>query len=176
MIKKYKWTLLMVSLLAALFTFDTSKGIQATQITLNNFKSVGMILPPIFILIGLLDTWVPKEVMVKFMGNKSGVIGAVIALLLGAVGAGPLYVAFPIAAILIKKGARLAYVFLFLSAWVSIKLPIFMYEWTSFGGKFTLLHVFSSLTVYLIGSFLMEKLLSSKTILEIEERAVELSA
>lgn len=175
-LKENKWLIGVVIALIAIYMVDYSKGVKATKITLNNFKNVGLMLPPIFILIGLLDTWVPKEMMVKFMGKKSGVLGAFLALTLGAVGAGPLYVAFPIAAILIKKGARYAYVFLFLSAWVSIKLPIFMYEWTSFGAKFTLIHVASSLTVYIIGSFLMERLLSSDTKEMMEERAETLSA
>ncbi len=173
---KNKWLILMLVLLGVLYVIDVDKGIKASYLTLNNLKSVALILPPIFILIGLLDTWVPRETMVKYMGNKSGVIGGLIALSLGALGAGPLYVAFPVAAVLINKGARLAYVFLFLSAWVSIKLPIFMYEWTSFGGRFTMLHVISSLIVYIIGSFVMEKLLSLDTKMLIEQRSKELSA
>lgn len=110
--KKNKWLVLVFISLIGLFILDSEKGLTAGQITLSNFKNVGLMLPPIFILIGLLDTWVPKEMMVKYMGNKSGVIAAVLALFLAAVGAGPLYVAFPIAAILIKKGARLMYVFI----------------------------------------------------------------
>jgi len=175
-VSKHKWAFIALLSLMILYMLEPSKGVQATQSTLNNFKSVGMILPPIFVLIGLLDTWVPREVMVKFMGNRSGFVGGMIAVLLGAMGAGPLYVAFPIAAILIKKGARLAYVFLFLSAWVSVKLPIFMYEWASFGGRFTLLHVVSSLFIYSIGSFMMERFLSLETKSMIEERAEALSA
>ncbi len=66
--------------------------------------------------------------------------------------------------------------FLFLGAWVSIKLPIFMYELASFGTKFTFLHVLSSLVVFGIGSLLMEKFMSKENVRSIIERAEKLTA
>ncbi len=158
-------------LLIALWIISPSKGQTASISALINVKTVGMVLPPIFILIGLLDVWVPKEVMVKYMGEGSGLKGGLIAVFIGAVGAGPLVVAFPIAALLIKKGARLAYVFLFLGAWTSVKLPIFMFELTNFGSKFTLIHVVTSLVIYLIGAVILEKVLTKQSIVEIQEKA-----
>ncbi|MBN2794265.1 MAG: permease [Clostridia bacterium] len=166
-----KLLIIALVLLLGLFLFDSNKGIEATKSAVYNFKSVGMILPPIFILIGLLDVWVPKEVMVKFMGHGSGLKGGAIAVFLGAVGAGPLVVSFPIAALLIKKGARLAYVFLFLGAWTSVKLPIFMFELANFGYKFTTLHVISSMTIYYIGAIILEKTMSPKAKAIMEEKA-----
>lgn len=168
---KYKWLVIALGTLASLYIMNPSDGIKAAGITLDNFISVAKILPPIFVLIGLMDTWITKDSMVKYMGEKSGMIGVVIAVFLGAVGAGPLYVAFPIAAVLIKKGARLAYVFIFLGSWVSVKLPIFMYEWASFGSVFTLAHVATSMVVYIAGGFLLEAVLSKETKDDIRVRA-----
>lgn len=165
--------LLSVSLIsiAILYILSPDKGETAVLSAIDNFASVGMVLPPIFILIGLMDVWVPKEIMVKYMGRRSGILGGVLAVILGSVGAGPLVVAFPIAALLIRKGARLAYVFLFLGAWTSVKLPIFMFEWVNFGRQFTLVHVMTSMTVYLIGGFVIEKALTVKNREEIMNRA-----
>lgn len=39
----------------------------------------------------------------KYMDKKSGIYGILFSLLLGGIAAGPLYVAFPIAALLLKK-------------------------------------------------------------------------
>lgn len=174
-VKRNKWLVVSFLLLLVLLIVKPSQGQDAVGFTINNLKSVVMVLPPIFVLIGLMDVWVPKEVMVKFMGHRSGAIGALIALFIGTMGAGPLYVAFPVAALLVKKGARLAYVFLFLGAWTSVKLPLFMFEWASFGAKFTLIHVGSSLLVYITGSFLLEKMLSSETREMILDRAETMS-
>lgn len=172
--KYFKENKLFVSaiiLLIGLWIVSPERGQEASVSALINLKTVGMVLPPIFILIGLLDVWVPKEVMVTYMGDKSGLKGGLIAVFLGAVGAGPLIVAFPIAALLIRKGARLAYVFLFLGAWTSVKLPIFMFELANFGMKFTIIHVVTSLVIYLIGAFILEKLLTPISKMEIQEKA-----
>lgn len=168
---KNKLFVISIILLLIIWIVSPINGKQASLSALENLKTVGMVLPPIFILIGLLDVWVPKEVMVKYMGEGSGIKGGLIALFLGAVGAGPLVVAFPISALLIKKGARLAYVFLFLGAWTSVKLPIFMFELANFGSKFTFIHVVTSLVVYLIGAIVLEKVLSTEAKEEIQEKA-----
>jgi uncharacterized membrane protein YraQ (UPF0718 family) len=168
--KKNRLFVIASVLLISLMIINMDKGLEAGKSAIDNFKSVGMILPPIFILIGLLDVWVPKEVMVRYMGHGSGLKGGAIAVFLGAVGAGPLVVSFPVAALLIKKGARLAYVFLFLGAWTSVKLPIFMFELANFGYKFTSIHVISSMTIYYIGAIVLEKLLSDQAKEEIEKK------
>lgn len=170
MIKQYRWLALALTIIGILLIVNPPQGISAVKFTFNNLKSVSMVLPPIFILIGLMDVWVPKETMVKFMGHQSGLMGAAIAIFIGAMGAGPLYVAFPVAALLHKKGARLAYVFLMLGAWTSVKLPIFMFEWASFGPQFTLTHVTVSIIIYVIGSFALEAMLSSETKTLIRQR------
>ncbi|GAB1457142.1 hypothetical protein MASR2M48_24500 [Spirochaetota bacterium] len=66
-------------------------------------KTMLLVIPPIFILLGLLDVWVPRRRMIKYMGSGAG-IKVLIAFLLGSFAAGPLYGAFPFAATLMKKG------------------------------------------------------------------------
>ena len=162
-LKKYKWSIISVAVVFIIYLFNASRGALAFNLSVSNFRTMLTLLPPIFVIIGLMDIWVPRETMVKFMGDKSGLLGGCLAVIMGAIGAGPLYVSFPIAALLLKKGARLSYVFLFVSTWSSMKLPIIMYEWASLGGKFTLIHIASSLAVYITGSLLMERLLCKKT-------------
>lgn len=161
-IKKFKWGIGMVLILVIIYLINNDTGIKAYENTIMNFLSMLKILPPIMLLIGLLDSWVPKETMIKYMGEDSGIKGILIALLLGSLAAGPLYAAFPIAAILMKKGARFAYVIFFLGVWSSSKLPLVIYEYTSFGGVFTFIHVFSNLILFLIGAFVIEKIISKE--------------
>ena len=163
-IKKHKWSIVLGLVLIGMFIYDVNIGSNALNLTLSNIKTMLSILPPIFIIIGLLDVWVPKETMIKYMGQNSGFQGVCIAFLLGSVAAGPLYAAFPIAAILMKKGARFAYILFFLGVWSSAKVPHMIFEYTSFGGKFTFYHILSSLIIYLVGSMLIEKLLSEESI------------
>ena len=110
-----------------------------------NFLEVLSVLPPIFILLGLLDVWVDRATMVKYLGKGSGFKGFAIALLLGSVAAGPLYAAFPIALVMIKKRASLFNVFIFIGAWSTTKIPMLTFEIASLGFKFGLLRLACSL-------------------------------
>lgn len=160
LLKKYKWALFVLMVLLVINIFKPSIGMKANQMTVSNFINMFSVLPPIMLLIGLLDVWVPKEVMIRFMGEKSGVVGIGIAFLLGALAAGPLYSAFPIASILLKKHAKISHVLFFLGVWSTAKLPLVMFEYASFGGLFTLIHISSNLAVFLVGAYLTEKWMS----------------
>ena len=72
-----------------------------------------LVIPPIFVLLGLLDVWVPRQQMIKYMGAGAGVKGPILAFLLGSFAAGPLYGAFPFVAVLMKKGASLMNILIF---------------------------------------------------------------
>jgi uncharacterized membrane protein YraQ (UPF0718 family) len=34
-----------------------------------SFKEMALVIPPVFVLLGLLDIWVPRETMIKYMGK-----------------------------------------------------------------------------------------------------------
>lgn len=170
-LKTYKYAIIMLSIMFGLYFFTENIGPKAFDITLSNLKEFITIVPPIFLLVGLLDVWVPKETIIKLMGENSGIKGIATAFFLATAAAGPLYIAFPIAALLIKKQARLAYVIFFLGVWSSTKLPIALYEVASLGLKFTLIHIGISLPLYLIVAFVIEKLTSDTSKNVIYEKA-----
>jgi uncharacterized membrane protein YraQ (UPF0718 family) len=114
------------------------------------------ILPPILVLCGLFDAWVPKQTIERLMGEASGARGASIALLLGTVAMGPLYAAFPIGKSLLGKGASLYNVAVFLCVWASIKIPMILFEMKFLGGQFALLRLALTVPSILIISGLMK--------------------
>ncbi|MBC7335146.1 MAG: permease [Clostridia bacterium] len=95
------------------------------------------VLPPIFVLLGLLEVWVPRETVIRFLGEKSGFVGISLSFLLGAAAAGPLYAAFPVAATMLRKGARFTNVLILLYAWSTLKLPMFLFETSALGADFS---------------------------------------
>jgi uncharacterized membrane protein YraQ (UPF0718 family) len=99
-------------------------------------KEMLAILPAVLVLMGLFGVWVSKELVGKYLGKRSGIKGIALALVFGALPTGPLYIAFPLAGALLKKGARLATVIVFLSAWACIKLPQEMVELQFLGWRF----------------------------------------
>jgi len=138
---------------------DASLGLTALSSASFQFISMLKIVPPIFLLIGLLDIWIPRETMIKLMGEKSGLLGILIAFIIGTMSAGPLVGAFPVAQIMLKKGARYSNVLFFLMIWASAKLPILFYQATTLGLKFTLVINITLIIVYLIGTKIVERLL-----------------
>lgn len=156
-LKRYRSFILFLAINILLFFIAPSIGKSSVEITTNNIKEMLMVIPPIFVLLGLMDIWVEKETMMKYMGEGSGVVGSVIAFLMGALAAGPLYAAFPIAGILIKKGVRLFNVFLFIGAWSTAKIPLLLFEATNLGVSYMALRLVGNIIGIILMAFLLEK-------------------
>lgn len=102
---------------------------------------LAMILPAVMILLGLFNEWMPDEMVVRYLGEQSGISGVGTAILLGSIPTGPLYVAFPIAADLLKKNASVSNVVVFLTAWACLKLPQELIELQFLGWRFMTLRL-----------------------------------
>jgi len=111
------------------------------------------------ILMGLFMVWVSKDMVVKYLGRTSGIKGFFLALLFGALPTGPLYVAFPMAAALMKKGACISNIIVFLSAWACIKIPQEMVELQFLGLKFMALRLILIIIFVAIMAISIERLI-----------------
>ena len=100
--------------------------------------------------------------MMKYTGKNSGLKGVLIAFLLGSAAAGPLYAAFPIAGIMLKKGSSLFNVFVFIGAWSTTKIPMLTFEAASLGIKFTIMRLILSVMGIVIIAGATEKLLNQE--------------
>lgn len=144
---------------------------RAAGITMSNLKEMLLVLPPIFIILGLLDVWVPREQMIRLMGEGSGLRGILLAFLLGSAAAGPLYAAFPVAQVLLKKGASTRNVFILLGAWSTTKIPMLMFELTKMGARFTLTRLAVDLAGILLIALALERFVSDKDRQEVLAKA-----
>ncbi|MBP7331841.1 MAG: permease [Firmicutes bacterium] len=172
LVKRYRIFLLLAFLNIAILIFLPQVGVKSVQLTWSNFIEMLSVLPPIFILLGLLDVWVQRETMTKYMGEHSGLIGVLIAFLLGSAAAGPLYAAFPVAGVLLKKGSKLSNVFIMLGAWSTTKIPLLLFEASALGFKFMLLRLVMDIFGIAIIAYFTEKMLSKKEKEEIYQRAL----
>lgn len=169
--KMDKMTIFSLSLLVITAITSLNQAIDALGSATFQFVEMLKVVPPIFLMIGLLDVWVPRETMMKMMGEKSGLLGILIAFLFGTFAAGPLVAAFPVAMIMLKKGARYANVLFFLTIWASAKLPIIFFQTTTLGLKYTAISNITLVIVYLVGSFIVEKSLGKRELELIYKRA-----
>jgi uncharacterized membrane protein YraQ (UPF0718 family) len=154
-VKRYKWFLIILVVNVIIGLLYPEIGKASFINTKMNFIEIISVIPPIFVLLGLLDVWVDRATMVKYLGKGSGLKGFAIALLLGSVAAGPLYAAFPVALVMIKKRASLFNVFIFIGAWSTTKIPMLTFEIASLGLKFALLRLACSLVGITMIAFLL---------------------
>lgn len=134
---------------AVLIYLYPSKQESVMSASLDYLYEMIFILPAVMVMMGLFSVYIPKDTVVKYFGKASGIKGFFLAILFGALPTGPLYVAFPMASTMIKKGARITNIVVFLSAWACIKIPQEMVELQFLGPRFMLARL--SLTIVFVG-------------------------
>ena len=148
---RWDWALLIaiIPVTVALSLSFPDKGEKVVEVSWKFFLEMLYILPAVLVLMGLFAVWVSRDVVVKYLGEGSGIKGLLLSMVLGALPTGPMYVAFPMGGMLIKKGARVANVMAFFSAWACIKLPQEMVEFQFMGWRFAVTRLL--ITIFLVG-------------------------
>ncbi len=173
-IRRYLFPAMMIALTTALWLINAETGRKATDTMYFSFREMLKILPPVFVLLGLLDVWVPRETMMKLMGEKSGAIGAMLSMVLGSAAAGPLYAAFPIAAVFMRKGVKFSNIMLFIGAWSTTKIPMLMFELASMGPRFTITRLAMSIAGIFGIAFVLGRIIDGQEIEKLYKAAEKL--
>jgi len=151
------WILLGMILIIAvvlLSIFPDRQG-AVTNTLWDYFIEMMLILPAVMVILGLFAVYASKETVIKYIGKTSGLKGIFLAIILGALPTGPLYIAFPMAAVLLKKGAKISNIIIFLSAWACIKIPQEMVELQFLGIQFMISRlILTIIFVVLMGLFI----------------------
>ena len=91
LIKRYKFFIGTIVIVGIITIFNKELGVKSLGIAGYSFKEMALVIPPVFMLLGLLDVWVPRETMIKYMGEGSGIKGIILSIIIGSAAAGPLY-------------------------------------------------------------------------------------
>lgn len=154
-IKKYKLLSAVILAYGILFITMPDKALAAVNNSMYYVFEMLMIMPVIFILTSLTEAWVPKEVIINSFGEKSGIKGNIFAFLLGSFSAGPIYAAFPVCKMLLKKGAGIANIVIVLSTWAVIKVPMLANEAKFLGPKFMAIRwVLTTISIFIMSYFI----------------------
>lgn len=156
LMNRYKFFIIFVIILFLVILLKRDVGIKAFNSTKYSFFQMISVLPPIMILLGLMDEWISRESMMKYMGNESGIMGIGISIAFAAFAAGPMYAAFPFTAVLLKKGVKFTNVIIFMNSWCVIKISTILFEISSLGYKFT----FYRLIIDFVGVIVMAYLVN----------------
>ena len=148
--KKYIPLIIVVAIFIILAIWWPQQARSSAEVTLDYFKEMILIMPPVFILMGLLEVWIPKEKIKTWLGGQSGIKGILLSILLGTLPTGPVYVAFPLAAYLLGQGASVRNIILFLGSWAALKIPQMMLEIKFLGLQFAIVRFVLTLFFLLI--------------------------
>lgn len=127
-----------------------------------NIRNLLLLLPPVFILIGLFEVWVKKETIEKHLGASHGFSAWFWLILLSATTIGGLYVSLPLAYALHNKGMRMRLVYAFLGFSTVCRIPMTFFEASFLGLKFTLLRYCIALPLIIISSVFLERIIVNK--------------
>lgn len=172
LIKKNKLILTVVLAYAVIFIVSPDMAFKSVYNSVYYLIEMLQVLPVIFLLTVVIDALVPKEFIIQGLGEKSGIKGNLLALLLGSISAGPIYAAFPISIMLLRKGASVANIVIILSSWAVIKVPMLANEVKFLGLNFMIIRWILTVAAIFIMAYIMAVIVKKKDIIK-EESSVQ---
>ncbi|MCB5713597.1 permease [Lactonifactor sp. BIOML-A3] len=153
-----------------IFVIKPDMGVTSIKNSAYYIKEMFMIMPVIFVLTALLDTWVAKEKITKYLGKESKIKGIILSFVLGSISAGPIYAAFPMCVMLHKKGASVRNLVIILSSWAVIKVPMLLNEAKFLGMKFMAIRWVLTVIAIVVFSWIAAKIVKDEDIVQKEEK------
>lgn len=147
---------LAIGLLIVSFVKDKKKTIMALKKAWKSFENILPQFLTIILIIGIMLAVLSPETISKLIGQQSGWIGMIVASIIGSVTLIPGFVAFPLAAALLKSGAGFMQIAVFISTLMMVGIVTIPVEMKYFGRKVTILRnslafVFSFIVAIVIG-------------------------
>ncbi len=133
-----QWLLLLtVGLYLWAFIAAPERAGRALEIGATTFASVLLLVVAVFGLVGLLQVWISRDLIVRLLGREGGLKGLLIAALCGTLLIGPAYIIFPLLMSIHKQGARWAVITIVLTSY-AVKLQMIPIEVGFLGWPFSI--------------------------------------
>ena len=156
----YLFLLIVLLIVIIVSLIYPEKGKKFLPIIFKYGWQIFLIMPPILILVGLMQVWVPKEWIQKYIGSQSGVKGKIFCILFGTLPTGPMYIFLPLASGLLKKGASVSNILILLGIMSSEKIPQMLVEINFLGLRFAVVRFVLTVTAVIIMGEIIEKLVA----------------
>jgi uncharacterized membrane protein YraQ (UPF0718 family) len=140
-----------ISLIISLF-FDRRKTFLGIKKGFKMFLSILPVMLNILILVSIFLSLIPQELLVKLLGKSSGVLGFGIAAILGSISLIPMFITYPLAAILLQSGVSYRIMAVFITTLMMVGILTLPLEAKYFGIKVAVLrNVLSFVGAIIIG-------------------------
>ena len=154
-----QWLLLLtVTLYLWAFAAAPGKAWHALQTGSTLFASVLLLIAAVFGLVGLLQVWISRDLILRLLGRESGGKGLLLAALCGTLLVGPAYIIFPLLMSLHRQGARWAVIVIVLSSY-AVKLQMLPIEIEFLGWPFSLGRSLLTVLLAIPAGLLIERLM-----------------
>lgn len=145
-----------IAFLIISFIKDKKKTKIALKKAWNSFINIFPTFAGILALVGLALTLLSPEIISRIIGSNTGIIGMIVTSIIGAITLIPGFVAFPLAASLVEKGAGIMQIAVFISTLMMVGIVTMPLEMKYFGKKETILrnlfaYIFSFVVAFVIG-------------------------
>jgi uncharacterized membrane protein YraQ (UPF0718 family) len=124
--------------LAISFAKDRKKTRAALKKAWKSFENILPQLLSVLLIIGIMLTFLDEKTISRLLGAESGALGLAIAAVVGSITLIPGFVAFPLAASLLKTGAGYAQITMFVTTLMMVGVVTLPMEMKYFGRKLAL--------------------------------------
>jgi hypothetical protein len=136
------------------FFKDRKKTLKAFKIAYNSFKKLLPSIVPMMIAIGIILSILSPNTISSILGEKSGLFGVILGLILGSFAFMPSFVAFPLGANLLQHGAGYPQIAGFISSLMAVGIVSLALEIKYFGKRTALLRNLTALIASMTFVFL----------------------
>jgi uncharacterized membrane protein YraQ (UPF0718 family) len=152
----YALYLLAVIFLIVSYKRDKKKTKMALKKAWKSFENIMPQFLTILAFLGMVLALLSPDVISHLLGQKAGWQGMIIASIIGSITLMPAFIAFPIAAMLLKNGAGLAQIAVFVSTLMMVGIVTLPMEMKYFGKKISIMrnifaYLFSFMVALVIG-------------------------
>jgi uncharacterized membrane protein YraQ (UPF0718 family) len=152
----YALYLLAVIFLMVSYKRDKKKTKMALKKAWKSFENIVPQFLTILAFLGMVLALLSPDVISHLLGQKAGWQGMIIASIIGSITLMPAFIAFPIAAMLLKNGAGLAQIAVFVSTLMMVGIVTLPLEMKYFGKKISIMrnifaYLFSFIVALVIG-------------------------
>ena len=135
------------------FLKDPQKTKKAIKIGIKKLWKITPIFLSILVVISIVLSIIPNEVIVKYLGNNNSYFGVFIAAILGSVTIIPGPISYPLSGILVDQGVAYSVIAAFTSSLMLVGVLTFPVEKKYFGRRFAILRNLISFVIALLIAF-----------------------
>jgi len=126
-------------LLGVSFIANKQKTLKALKKGAMQFLRLFPTLLSVIILVSIAMHFIPEKTLIQYFGNKAGVLGYLLAALIGSVSLIPGFISYPLAGMLLESGVGYGVIALFITTLKMVGIMTIPLEAKYFGMKVTLI-------------------------------------